>query len=169
MTVYDPPVSTYIPLQTITLSSSASSVVFASIPSTYRDLVLVANYTVASAANSGKAYLNTDTSSSSIYTGVRMKGYGSGSGSSNTNGNAIRWEIQTTDPVILQMQIMDYSATDKHKTILVRADSGSTQTYAGTEAGASRWARTDAVDTITLALGTDFQSGSTFSLFGIEA
>ena len=161
--------ATYTPLQTITLSSSASSVVFASIPSTYRDLVLIANYTVASTYNSGKMYLNTDTSTSSLYVGSRMKAYNNETQQSNNNGGAIRWEVQTTNLVMAQIEIMDYSATDKHKIILMRVDSGGTQTYGGTEISSSKWGRTDVVDTITLAFGTDFQSGSTFSLFGIEA
>ena len=158
------PTSTYIPLQTITLGSAASSVTFASIPQTYRDLVLVMNYGASNATNSGKAFVNGDTTAAN-YKSVRMQG-NSSSAVSNTNGESIRWEVQATSGLVTTLQFMDYSATDKHKTVLVRANAAST----ATEASANRWTSTSAITSIAINfLGTDLTTGSTLSLYAIEA
>jgi hypothetical protein len=60
-------------------------------------------------------------------------------------------------------QWMDYSATDKHKTSLGRANS-----ITG-EAGmtASRWKNTAAINSLTIL--ASFASGNTFSLYGVIA
>jgi hypothetical protein len=122
------------------------------------------NYGASNAVNSGKAFVNGDTTGGN-YQGVRMKGNGS-SASSNTNGGSIRWEVQATSGLITTLQFMDYSATDKHKTVLVRANSANTET----EANASRWTSTSAITSIAINfLGTDLNGGSTLSLYGIEA
>ena len=156
------PTPTYIPLATVTLASADGSVDFTSIPATYRDLILVANYGAASAGFSGKAYLNADTTTSN-YSGVRMVGNGSTFYSSAT-GESIRWEVQATANSQVMLQIMDYSATDKHKTVLVRASNGGV----AVEASASRWNQTTAVNAVRLAFGTNFTIGSTFSLYGVN-
>lgn len=156
-------------LQTTTLASAAASVTFGSIPATdsngntIRDLILIMDYNPASAAFSGKAYVNGDTTSGN-YTRCMMKGNGS-STSSNTNGGSIRWEVQTTDDVMVQMNFLDAKATDKHKTVLVRADSAAD----ATEANACRWANTNAITSITVQLGTNLQAGSTLSLYAVVA
>jgi hypothetical protein len=65
------------------------------------------------------------------------------------------------------VQVMDYSATDKHKTLLARAS------YAGNQAqaAAARWASTSAITSITLFMdaGRSFATGTTFSLYGVIA
>jgi hypothetical protein len=66
------------------------------------------------------------------------------------------------------IQVMDYSATDKHKTMLATS---SNNDYIFMYA--NRWAKTEAVNSVTL-LTTDtsfnptssFTAGTTFSLFG---
>jgi len=166
-TVYSPPVGTYTALATTTLSSDAASVTFGSIPATdsngntIRDLTLIMDYNPASAGASGKAYINGDTTSGN-YTRCMMKGNGS-STSSNTNGGSIRWEVQTLDDVMVQMHFLDAKASDRHKTVLVRADSAAD----GTEANACRWANTDAITSITVQLGTNLLAGSTLSLYAV--
>ena len=163
------PTSTYTALATTTLASAAASVTFGSIPATdsngntIRDLILIMDYNPASAAFSGKAYVNGDTTSGN-YTRCMMKGNGS-TYASNTNGGSIRWEVQTTDDVTVRLQFLDAKATDKHKTVLVRADSSSDST----EANACRWANTAAITSITIQLGTNLQAGSTLSLYAVVA
>jgi hypothetical protein len=152
----------YTALAEITLSSTDSEIVFASIPAGYRDLFLVGNYGASSSGFAGKAYLNSDTTSGN-YTSVRMVGNGSTT-ESNSNGGSIRWEVQATANSQVKLEILDYSQTDKHKTVLVRADNAG----AATEASASRWASTSAVTSVTLAFGTTFTSGSTFCLYGVK-
>lgn len=155
----------WVPLATTTLSSSAGSVTFGSIPSGYRDLVLVCSGTTSVNANI-LCHVNNDTASN--YSWVYMRGNGStdasGSNSSNTTiltGATAYWiNASPTNTVI---QFMDYSDTSKHKTVLCRND-GSTR---ATEATCSRWADTAAINEIDLTptSGT-FNSGSTFSLYG---
>jgi hypothetical protein len=61
---------------------------------------------------------------------------------------------------------MDYSATDKHKTVLVRSNAAST----GVEAIAQRWASTAAITSILVFPSTgSWAAGGTFSLYGIVA
>jgi hypothetical protein len=66
------------------------------------------------------------------------------------------------------MQIMDYSATDKHKTVLFESGSG---VDAELYVSAGRWASTSAVTSVTLKDNQvrPLQTGTTISLYGIEA
>jgi len=62
------------------------------------------------------------------------------------------------------LQFFDYSATNKHKSVLSRSD---TATY-GTGATANRWGSTAAISSILLYPNMNlFESGSTFHLYGI--
>jgi hypothetical protein len=165
------PTNTYTPLATVTLSGSDSEIVFASIPNTYRDLILVIQAKSATGNPAVTARFNSDNTANYPY--VRMTGSGSGSGGSaiittDTFLNiAAAFGINTSGNGHIIAQIMDYSATDKHKTVLVRnGDAG-----LGVEAIAGRWANTNAINTIALAntSSISFASGSTFSLYGVIA
>jgi hypothetical protein len=162
------PTPTYTPLATVTLGSSASSVTFSSIPATYRDLVIV----LSGRSNGGGAFntgmrFNNDTGSN--YSNVFMLGDGSSasSGSSTTTRQDISFYSSVQGDVI--GHIMDYSATDKHKTSLVRYNNQAAVTVART----FRWANTSAITSINFyngsANGETFASGSTFSLYGVIA
>jgi len=158
--------NTYIALSTITLGTATSSVTFGSIPQTYRDLVLVSNAS-GSATLEGRVRLNAD--SGSNYHSVRMSGNGSSSTSaslgSQTSGSISTIATATTGGALqIELQVMDYSATDKHKTMLARSD----QSAVATEAVALRWANTAAVTTVQILTSTgNFAIGATFSLYGI--
>jgi hypothetical protein len=92
-----------------------------------------------------------------------MAGDGSSASSSSGTTTALsNWVAKTTVSSVI-FQIMDYSATDKHKTILYRYDRDTL-----TRADASRWANTSAITTIEWDIqGQTFAAGSTFSLYGI--
>lgn len=152
---------TYTALANITLGSSASSVTFSSIPATYRDLVLVG---VPTTSDGGLILLrlNGDTTSSNFFR-VDMRGSSSGAQSSSGNDHIIA-DTTTTAGSNLVLQVMDYSATDKHKTYLNRVSNTATLT----RAWAGRWANTSAVTSVGFALSSGtFQTGSTFNLFAI--
>jgi hypothetical protein len=154
------PTPTYTPLATVTLGASASSVTFSSIPATYRDLILVCEYTNAS---NGLLRFNSDTGSN--YTYVRM--YGNGSSASSDSGPDTGFAIATGSSTSGQtsiIQIMDYSATDKHKTVLIR--NGLASTFVN--ASANRWANTAAITTVSFQVGT-YGAGSRFDLYGIAS
>jgi hypothetical protein len=163
MAVYDPPVATYIPLQTITLGATTSSVTFASIPQTYRDLIVVAQRRTVSGSNSEKVHLNGDTTGSN-YSRVLMYGTGSSTGSTSGANDSTAGITTTISQTVYQF--MDASATDKHTTFLVRDNNTSSLVTAGTH----RWANTDAITSITLLVESNsYAAGATFSIYGIEA
>jgi hypothetical protein len=157
---------TYTPLATVTLGASASSVTFSSIPATYRDLILVVNgKSVTSQANLTTRF-NAD--SGSNYTYVEMYGNGSSAISSAApltyaySGNLF------TNLGMTIIQYMDYSATDKHKTLLSRSSTSANQVGAI----ATRWANTAAITSLqvqALDSTNNFDTGSTFSLYGVIA
>jgi hypothetical protein len=154
------PTATYIALANYTVTGSAvNSVTFSSIPATYRDLVLV--FSGALSADS-PVYLtyNADTNG---YTRISMSGDGSAA-SSNSGSDGRVVELGDTQSNFIA-HIMDYSATDKHKTVLTRSNDASRITYAG----ASRWASTNAITSILIDPDTTTQIavGSTLSLYGI--
>lgn len=159
---------TYTPIASQTLATSAASVTFSSIPQDYRDLVLVVKASVDTADRYSRATFNGD--SGSNYSYVKMMGNGSSTFSNAATNTFMAFGygqgFDTTGNQILQLQIMDYSATDKHKSCLERWDDASGETVAG----AHRWANTSAITTINIFLNAGtFQSGSVFSLFGIAA
>jgi len=66
------------------------------------------------------------------------------------------------------MTILDYSATDKHKSGLWRVDAPSQD---GTLAMASRYASTSAITSMKVfgSASKTFPAGSTFALYGVSA
>jgi hypothetical protein len=159
------PTPTYTPLANITLGSAAATVTFTSLTS-HRDYIVVCTGTSASASN-WAIRLNSDTGSN--YTMVYMYGAGSGSYGSGTDAttSALGGGIGTSTISQSVFQIMDGSASDKHKTILNRTDRTDDATYAW----ANRWANTAAVTSIQVrcANGANFNTGSTFALYGVAA
>lgn len=165
------PTPTYDLIASNVLSSSASSVTFSSIPATYRDLIIVLVTGTTSAGSSAQIRFNSDTGSN--YSWVRMQGNGSSTTSASStssflpvSGNLYTDTGLTYNSII---QIMDYSATDKHKSVIHRVNQTTEPTYGGvgTAAHASRWANTSAINTILIYTGGSFVSGSTFYLYGI--
>ena len=161
----------YTAIASQTLGSSASSVTFSSIPGTFRDLVLVAD-----AGASGSTYLgmrlNGDTGSN--YPQVTMSGNGSQTSSqsatrTNIGEMGLDWGLTASTRANHIFQIMDYSVTDKHKSVLHRRNNDGIEVLAL----AARWANTSAVTSITLltigGAAQTFNAGSTFSLYGVSA
>jgi hypothetical protein len=155
------PSSTYVPLASVTLGSSVSSVTFSSIPNTYGDLIIIYNGTV-STGNDFYLTLNGDTTNTN-YNYVRM----AAAPSLDSQVGATR-EIgfARTGPTSIIFQIMDYSATNKHKITLSRTN-GPADVLG---AYGSRWANTEAVTSVGFSIqgGFNFLTGSTFSLYGIS-
>lgn len=154
------PTATYIALANITLTGNEADIEFTSIPATYRDLVLVYTGTNSNSAAGMEIYLNNDTSNRSW---VYMISDGTVSAGSSTVLNI----FGTTDLTSCIMHIMDYSATDKHKTLLWRDN----VTGSAVRANVGRWASTAAVTSVKIArtAGQTIQTGSTFALYGIAS
>jgi hypothetical protein len=75
------------------------------------------------------------------------------------------------NPSISITNIMDYSTTDRHTTVLNRHGRSQASPFAGgTEMSVNRWANTAAVSTIDIFPGAhSFAIGATFSLYGVLA
>lgn len=173
VTVYSPPVPTYIPLGTITLASTATEVIFSGFPSTYRDLILIGDF--ARSGSSTGSYtigLRFNGDNTSNYSDVAAGGdaYNT-SGYANTfSGTYIRQGYFASDVTLggLHLQIFGYADTTKHKPVITREARGARgigpQMYAG------KWSSTDAISSITIfPTGDSIASGGIFSLYGIEA
>jgi hypothetical protein len=165
------PTATYIALANYTVAGSAKAdITFSSIPATYRDLVLVADNLKTSSAGGENVYMNLNSDNNTgNYSLVTMSGSGSGTNSANrTDGASIILGYNagpsTTAALSMQVHFMDYSATDKHKTILCRGSNAGV----GVMASATRWANTNAITSIKIfAEATSFAVGTTFALYGI--
>jgi len=159
------PIPTYTALATVTLGSTTSSVTFGSIPATYRDLVLIVDCKHISTG--GIAVIMRFNGDSSNYSRVLMYGDGS-SVASLTSTELVAQFNDNTNNSIGVSDIMDYSATDKHKTILTKTNWPSSGGFV--TAQAQRWASTSAITSINVFYsGTNIASGSTFSLYGVIA
>jgi hypothetical protein len=162
---------TMIPLANVTLSSAASSITFGSIPTSVngvalRDLYLVVNGTFSVSAQPLLTRINNNTSGSN-HTSVVMLGESSGAISAAYTNDF--WFISAgnmgTGNFVATIQLMDYSATDKHKSALSRNNYGSAGSV---QAAAHRFASTNAITTVQVFVGTGlFAIGSTFALWGI--
>lgn len=164
------PTSTYDLIASSVLSSNAASVTFSSLPSSYRDLVLIctARSTRVNTVDYLLFKLNNDTASN--YSRIYMDGTGT-----TTSSYYDTISVGTIDFMpaanstagvfgIGRMQVMDYSATDKHKTMLIRTDLAERATFAQV----TRWAKTEAINEIVFTMENgSIASGSSFYLYGI--
>jgi hypothetical protein len=159
------PTPTYIALATTTLGSAASSVTFSSIPGTYRDLVIVFDGSITSGATTD--YRVTLNAVSSGYSQVFA--YGNGSATASSSDASLSYAPlgrASTNRGVQIWNFMDYSATDKHKTILDRGNSAGSDLLMR----AVRWASTNAINSITIQLpGTTITATSSISLYGVAA
>lgn len=154
---------THVLLNQITLAANASSVTFSSIPQNYGDIVVKGIIYGTSGANI-EWRLNGDTGNAS-----RVFMYGSGTSKASAAGSSNIWSfLSGTNGTVHIGHIMDYSATDKHKTALIRTDFGG---FDGTTwANVGRWASTNAVTSLLLVPSAgSFTVGTTLSLYGVVA
>jgi hypothetical protein len=162
-------VSAYTALANVTLGSSAATVTFSSITQVHRDLVLVVSDLKGSTLIDIRMRFNSDTGSNYSYVFAYGDGSSAGSGAFNPdNQMSLNFTTYASTTVVhnSRVNIMDYSATDKHKTVVGRADGAST----ATEMYAQRWASTSAITSLSVyASSGTFSSGSTFALYGVSA
>ena len=161
------PTPTYTPLANVTLGSTTSSVTFSSIPATYRDLVVVINGGITSGAEAMSMRFNGDSGSNYHY--VLANGNGSTAGAFTVSPTIFaRLGSIYTGSNSFVASVMDYSATDKHKTVLARGNSSANAVFMV----ASRWANAAAITYMILSPDTGsatFTAGSTFALYGIAS
>jgi hypothetical protein len=127
---------------------------------------LVVNSRVSSSATGYELRFNAD--SGSNYSYVRALGNGSTASSSSTTTTAMLVGVHDASVIgQSQTQIMDYSATDKHKTVVARFDLSNSHS----NMLAGRWANTAAITSVQVlsTSGLSFTSGSRLDLYGIIA
>lgn len=159
--------ATYDCIATTTLGSAQSSVTFSSISGTYTDLVLIASYGQTSGNQDLSIRFNSD--SGSNYSSTTVEGAGT-SAVSQRQSNQTQMTLAGfqsgayTSPYINIINVMNYSNATTNKTVISRNTANSAGAYVGL------WRSTSAINSITvIANGTTFTSGSTFTLYGIQA
>lgn len=158
--------STYVPIQAITPSSPASSVIFSGIPQTFTDLILVINGGMNTTTGYATA-LKFNSDSSSNYSSTYMIGNGStatsgrysstgamyvgGPAKNNLNGNII-------------IHIQNYSNATTNKIILVRSNRAADDVWAVV----GSWRQNSAITQIEISpeFVASWLAGSTFTLYG---
>jgi hypothetical protein len=161
---------TYSPIATTTATGSSTNVTFNSISGSYTDLVLVIANVTAQIDNVGIT-LNSDTGSN--YSRVILQGNGS-TASSNKNSNqtylyTMYKDTAGGDPVMSTTQFLNYSNSTTYKSVFTRQETNSSGTKA-VQAIASVWRSTSAITSISINSGSaNFNSGATFTLYGIAA
>jgi hypothetical protein len=166
--------STYEPIATTTATGSPTSITFSSIPSTYTDLVLVANIQHSSNSGDQMRLGNGSLDTGSNYSNTKI--YGTSSSNGSTRGsNASSIDIAAVAisapnsgyfaPLIINIQ--NYANTSTNKTVIARYND------AGGELNATvgLWRSTSAIDTVSLfpGGGISYNNGCVFTLYGIKA
>jgi hypothetical protein len=168
------PTPTYTALSNITLGSALASVTFSDIPATYRDLRLVINGSL-TAAGAMTARINLDSGTNYSYVQMRGNvsgGVSAGRSSGGTGLSSIFFSesaMNSGSRFDTYIDYFDYSATDKHKTILGRNNYIDDGGNSAVQQTAARWANTAAVTSVRVIVGSSFAIGSTFSLYGVIA
>lgn len=161
--------STYSTIQTISASAS-STVSFTSIPSTYTDIVLIANAKSSasgSASNDYRIQLNGDTGSN--YSETKLYGQNTGTYGSARDANqtvmyigALSASGGSANPSIINF--MNYSNTTTFKTAIAKAGNANAEAAAAV----AIWRNTSAINRIDLSL-PGFTLTGDFTIYGITA
>ena len=164
------PAGAYDSISSVTLSASASSVVFSGIPTTYTHLQLRCTILASSANSDAEVIFNADTASN------YSQHYLYGNGTSATAGGGANQPFfylgtnagDTTYPIASVADVLDYGNTNKYKT--ARALNGFDRNGSGTLFFSSgSWRNTNAITTLTIFPNTGtFNTYSSFALYGVK-
>ncbi len=158
--------STMTPIATQTLSSTTQTVTFSSIPSTYTDLVIVANGNATNSVNVLFRF-NGDTGSNYSVTYVYGDGTSAGGYRDTNYTGGFGGNFYTTGRQYSIINIMNYSNSTTYKTFLTRANWGANNEVT---ASVSLWRNTAAVTSISMTTNLNgFATGTTFTLYGVKA
>lgn len=157
------PTGTETIISSTTLGSSQTSVTFTSVPTTYKDLVIIASVTGSSLAALKLQVGNGSVDTGSNYSWTNIQGDGS-SATSTKGTSTTEMNLGLADSIVTTsiFNLMNYSNTDTYKTFI---GTGSDTAY-GIRKVMGLWRSNSAINTFTLS-GTTFAVGSTFTLYGI--
>lgn len=165
--------STYTPIATTTLGSAQTTISFTSISGSYTDLVLVLN--IAGVSNAGELLrfqVNSDTGSN--YSATSLANDGNTAASGRISGSTWAYfggdnQGVKTGTSLATAQFMNYSNATTYKTVLTRFN----QAADSVGSVVNLWRSTSAITSIQVFLNTaktyTFSSGTTATLYGIQA
>jgi hypothetical protein len=167
--------ATYNPLQSITLTSNASSVTFSGISQDYTDLVLVSQTQQVTSGEDLAIRFNND--STSVYSRTYICGDGSTAHSGRSTGQSyIILDHHGTPPTSTSfgssiVNIPNYSNTTLNKTVLNRNGSIDSSPAVATVSNVGLWRSQAAITSITVLCtnSSNLKAGSTFDLYGIKS
>jgi hypothetical protein len=158
--------ATYEPIATTTLTTTATSITFSSIPATYTDLVLVVTALASTGTQSIDLIFNSD--SGSNYSQTRIVGDGStatSSRNSNLGFMRVASAVSTTIPGLSITNIFSYAGST-NKTVLT-SESEDKNGSGSTTQRVQLWRNTAAINRIDLN-NTSLATGTTATLYGIK-
>lgn len=158
--------STYTPIQTHTLPSTATSYTFTNIPATYDDLVLVTSLRISSGgATNDRLTFNGDSGANYSNTIFYATGSIWGSYRSTNSNNSVIDDVTSTEFNVNEHHIIGYKNTSIYKTSIGQSAPPSS----AVQTNVQRWANTAAITSITIATpSSTFVEGCTFTLYGIK-
>lgn len=171
--------NTYTLISSNTLTSSAASVTFSSIPATYTDLILKVSARSTEAVVDSSFNVKFNSITTTTYSRIRLVGNGATASSSllsnatsidtshNLNGSTATSNTFSN----VEIYIPSYTASQNKPVGLSNAVENNTTT-AYINASAALWRNTDAISSITLdgiPASGQFVSGSSFYLYGIKS
>lgn len=162
----------YEAIATTTLSGATVTVTFSGITQVYRDLIVVMETNGASASYPYTQMQFNNTGSSSLYDGpVASASSGTSAGGwwSGVNGDSFQFTYYnpgSSDMMIFQATILDYSVTDKSKTVLARQAGQNSQEFM-----TARFRSTASITSLKIFSwgSVGYNAGTRISLYGIRA
>jgi hypothetical protein len=168
--------NTYTLISSNVLGSSAASVTFSAIPSTYTDLVLRMSLRSDESGQTSSEFTSQLNGTSANYSLTRLRGNGSTASSSRIS-NAARFALgeipagnSTTNTfTATEIYIPSYTAS-QNKPLSSKNYQENNNTSANIHIIANLWRDTSAITSISFAIngGFNFVSGSSFYLYGIK-
>lgn len=169
---------TFEPMATIAVGSPTQSIVFSNIPQSYKHLAIQLNSVrVAGPSGNGEGatvlLLNGDSGSNYYY----IQFTADQNGSLTTGGTFSRIDTMVSSyeddvtPSNHDIDIVGYSDSDKHKTVLISGGIATGNQYPRTGLHAYRWLNNNPVTSITMTssyTNGKFDVGTRISLFGIH-
>jgi hypothetical protein len=161
--------NSYESIATVTVGSGGSSSIdFTSIPSTYTHLQIRA---IGIGTGFAYSYLGFNSDTATNYSYHQLSGDGatasSAGGASTTLIYALQGASSATFPASGVIDILDYTDTNKYKTVRVLAGydkNGTGEMYFRS----GNWRSTSAITSIKLSPNTSFAQYSSFALYGIK-
>ena len=156
------PTNTYVALDKVTVGTATPSVTFTGIVGTYTDLVIVFK---GSATSAGTLSYRFNGDSGANYSDTYLYGDGGGTGSGrHSSENQIYGGGVNTNQSMQIINVMNYSNSTTYKNTLLEANANGSDTVSRF---VGLWRSTAAINSIAISIGSNFTTGSTFTIYGI--